>query len=329
MEDPELKQVNVIQAKSDMGDPLRRFLHYYSSFFRLRKAMAWVLRCKRCLQHRCGIRLHTDLPIKGPLTVQELDEATSQVIRLVQGEAFERELTQLASGLGGDDDSSGVCKSMSKLRMSSLRKLCPFIQDGVLRVGGRLQDSHVPYDAKHQIILPSKHHVTRLIIESYHVREGHCGTLHTLFALREKYWILRGHSTIRSVLRDCRRCRFLSAPPLNQIMAQLPEYRVTSYNYAFLNVGVDYAGPLFTRVGRSNVKRYVVLFTCLAGRAVHIEMAYSLETTSCLQAIQRFINRRGRPQTITSDNGTNFVGADRELKRGIQRWNQSVIHKSL
>ena len=77
-------------------------------------------------------------------------------------------------------------------------------------------------------------------------------------------------------------------------MADLPVDRVTPGQPPFTSVGVDCFGPLQVRHGRSLVKRYGVIFTCLAIRAVHIEVAHSLETDSFLMALRRFLERRGQ-----------------------------------
>lgn len=77
--------------------------------------------------------------------------------------------------------------------------------------------------------------------------------------------------------------------------------------------------------GRSVVKRYGVIFTCMATRAVHLEMAFSLDTNSCVNAVRRFIAMRGVPNFIRTDNGTNFVATEREMREEIQRWNQQQI----
>ena len=69
--------------------------------------------------------------------------------------------------------------------------------------------------------------------------------------------------------------------------------------------------------GRSLVKRYGIIFTCLAIRAVHVEVVHSLETDSFLMALKRFTARRGRVKEIRSDNGTNFTEGERELRKSI------------
>lgn len=80
-------------------------------------------------------------------------------------------------------------------------------------------------------------------------------------------------------------------------------------------------------MGRSAAKRYGCIFTCLTVRAVHIEVAHSLETDSFINCLQRFICRRGQPAEIKSDNGTNFVGAEREVREAARAWNKARMHE--
>ena len=95
-------------------------------------------------------------------------------------------------------------------------------------------------------------------------------------------------------------------------MADLPEERLVA-STVFSNVGVDYFGPFTVKIGRRNEKRWCFLFTCLTVRAVHKEIVPKLDTESCLSEIMRFIARRSKPAKMISDNGTNFIGAEREL----------------
>lgn len=100
-------------------------------------------------------------------------------------------------------------------------------------------------------------------------------------------------------------------------MAPLPEARLSPYVRPFSYVGLDYFGPLLVKVGRSHVKRWIALFTCLTVRAVHLEVASSLTTESCVMCVRRFVCRRGSPVELHSDNGTNFQGAERLLREQI------------
>ena len=96
-----------------------------------------------------------------------------------------------------------------------------------------------------------------------------------------------------------------------------------------MHVGVDYFGPLLTKHGRSYEKRYGCLFTCLQSRAVHIEIVHSLSTDSYIMTSIRFIALRGCPTDIYSDNGSNFVGAQREVSNWIINLDQDLINRRL
>ena len=78
----------------------------------------------------------------------------------------------------------------------------------------------------------------------------------------------------------------------------------------FSYCAVGYFGPWHIKEGRKEVKKYGALFTCLASRAIHIEVAHSMETDSFLQALRRFICLRGPIREICRDQGSNFVGAE-------------------
>ncbi|UYV65901.1 hypothetical protein LAZ67_3005848 [Cordylochernes scorpioides] len=129
--------------------------------------------------------------------------------------------------------------------------------------------------------------------------------------LREKYWIVKARQTIKKIVRRCVTCRRFSAKPVVVEDAPLPATRVHNAK-VFEVVGIDLAGPLYLK---DQTKTWVVLFTCAVYRCVHLELVISLSTEDFLMALERFIKRRGRPSTIFSDNGTNFVGANNFFKK--------------
>jgi hypothetical protein len=112
-------------------------------------------------------------------------------------------------------------------------------------------------------------------------------------------------------------------------MADLPLARVTPDHPPFTYTGVDYFGPFYVRVKRSMVKRYGVIFTSLTVRAIHIEVSHTLDTSSFILALRRFIARRSQIKEMYSDNGTNFIGGERELREAIEDWNTEQIHDYL
>ncbi|KMQ91445.1 hypothetical protein RF55_8692 [Lasius niger] len=100
-------------------------------------------------------------------------------------------------------------------------------------------------------------------------------------------------------------------------MGSLPALRVSPPTRSFQHCGLDYAGPLQVRAsagrGITSRKAYIALFVCLATRAIHLELVGNYSTPAFLDAYVRFCARRGLPESIYLDNGTTFVGADKEL----------------
>jgi hypothetical protein len=108
---------------------------------------------------------------------------------------------------------------------------------------------------------------------------------------------------------------------LGQKMADLPQERISECS-PFDFSGVDYFGPFIVKNGRKEMKRWGVLFTCLSSRAVHLDIAYDLTTSSFLNVFRRFIAVRGPVKVLFCDNGTNFVGAckildNRDIRKGL------------
>ncbi|KRX32907.1 hypothetical protein T05_1895, partial [Trichinella murrelli] len=181
--------------------------------------------------------------------------------------------------------------------------LTPFIDEfGVIRVGGRLQQSNLLYQHKHPVILPNKHNITDLIIQGEHKHQWHAGVEQTLAALR-KILDTESESGVKSVLRRCVVCRKENARCLNQIMAPLPKNRLVE-THAFDNVRIDFAGLLYVKEGRTISKIYICLFTCMATRAIHLEPTSDMTAQNFLAAFRRFISRRGKPSVVHNKKST-------------------------
>lgn len=126
----------------------------------------------------------------------------------------------------------------------------------------------------------------------------HLGQEYVLSLVREKFWLIKARSGVPKVLRDCATYKRVYAKPSVQTMANLSVERVLPNEPPFSHVGVDYFGPLCINVGLCRVKRYCCLFTCLSTRTIHIEVSSNLETDSFINALQRFVCRRGLPVDI-------------------------------
>ena len=118
--------------------------------------------------------------------------------------------------------------------------------------------------------------------------------------------------------------QFINALKLNlhrPLMGQFPSCR-HEQALPFVKVGLDYGGPIFIKGDnpRSKIKfkSYIALFICLVTKAIHLAFVKSLTTQDFLKAFKRFVSRIGLPNLILSDNGTNFVGANKELLRFVQ-----------
>nr|CAB3263159.1 uncharacterized protein LOC104265735 [Phallusia mammillata] len=296
-----------------------RLIARYSSLNRLKRAVSWLLRFKSMLMSR---RFPAKYKVPtGQLTVVELKAAELEIVKYVQRRSFPDVIAAMSKAKGED------VRLPKKKR--ALGKLNPILVNGVMRVGGRLERACVEFDVKHPMILPYDHRFTDLVIMQQHDEVGHSGMGHTWSSLRQRYWIIKGGVAVRRVLGKCVSCRRRNGSLDKQMMADLPASRLQANKPPFSVVGVDYFGPFLVKQGRSEVKRYGCIFSCFSTRAAHIEIAHSLSTDSFIGALRRFIGRRGRPDQIYSDNGTNFVGAERILREELNRWNQRQIYKYL
>jgi hypothetical protein len=285
--------------------PLDVLIDYHSDWYRLKRALCWLIRCRDRL--RGTVR-------EGPLSLVEMQVAEVVILKHVQSQYYDKEIRKLALAEAVD-------------KTSHIRDLLPFVgDDGLLRVGGRIKNASVDFGSKHPIILPHKSRVALLIAREAH-ETAHLGVEWVLSRIRCKYWITSARSLLRSIKSDCVVCRKLYDSPCVQKMANLPFDRLTSNHPPFSVVGTDCFGPIMVKVGRSQVKRYGCLFTCFSTRALHIEILASMDTDSLINAFRRFVSRRGTPLKIWSDLGTNYVGAKNELARSLKELERSKIHE--
>ena len=272
----------------------------FKSWFSTKKVYAWALRfinnCKPGSEKQ-----------GGDLSVAELCSAESCLFRLSQVRFFSEEI-----------DCASARRAIPP--SSPLFKLDCFLDEGrILRVGGRLRQSAFSTQEIHPVVLSPQAEITSLIIDHFHRKVKHQGRGMIMSEIRSSgIWIVRLANIVKSVIQKCVTCQRLRGKPIQQKMSDLPPDRLST-EPAFTNVGCDCFGPFMVKNGRSRVKRYGLMFTCLASRAVHIEMCHSLSTDSFINAYKRFVSIRGPVSLLRCDRGTNFVGArDDLIKMGCQ-----------
>ena len=226
-----------------------------------------------------------------------------------------------------------IREAQRQLKITDYPNLSPFIEDGLIRVGSRLNKSQLPYEQVNPVLLPKHHHISSLIMKSAHTKVKHAGRERTLCESRTKYWILGGRRIAKDLAKNCVTCRRVRQPPHSTLMGSLPQDRVKVHSPPFTVTGVDLFGPFLLKYGRNkSSKAWGAIFTCATSRAVHLEIVENASAEAFLQALRRFASHHGWPDTVISDNGGSFVGAEIELRKlfleGKKRLRDfAVLHK--
>jgi len=164
----------------------------YSSYWKLLCITAWIF---------CFIRnVWRGHQSSGELIVSELTQARMYWIKAVQTECFAAELDALQRNVDLPTD-------------SKISRFNPFLDNGLIRLGGRLQFVDLSGDARHPLLLDGKHHFVSLLIWHTHVRLHHLGVRIILSELREEFWILRARQAIKKVLHKCLLCKMAKKTP--------------------------------------------------------------------------------------------------------------------
>ncbi|XP_048478565.1 uncharacterized protein LOC105389454 [Plutella xylostella] len=314
---PEMKKskttplpAKVVLTTGIKQDILSEILNKYSDIDKMTRVIAYILRF--CNNLKSGTKIHDKT-----LTPDELQHALHLIIKHEQSIYFCDEINSLRKG---------------NCVRGPLKSLHPFLdKDGLIRVGGRLDNSDIPLSQKHPIILAQKSRITELIIQSEHKRLLHAGPKSLLANLNQKYWLINGMRQVKKVTHKCLVCFRLKACAAKQLMGSLPPQRVTPCR-PFQKIGIDFAGPV--KVKNSRVRKaiiskgYVCIFVCFVTKAIHLELTSDLTTEAFLAAFKRFSSRRGLPSEVFCDNGGCFRGARNQLVE-LYKLNSSADHQGL
>ncbi|XP_047517776.1 uncharacterized protein LOC125057886 [Pieris napi] len=275
----------------------KRFSVKFERFTTLNELLRTIAFCKKFIKFKKDNKNIT-------ITTEDIEEALLTCIKIVQNEEFETEIDSLK-------------KKNNIKKNSKLKTLNPFLDNnGVLRVGGRLAKSSLETNTKHPIIIGNNNTLVSLIIADAHKRTLHGGIQLMLCYLRSKYWVLRAKDMTKKHIHRCLICAKESAKVKTQLMGDLPSVRTTP-SRPFINAGVDFAGPfqILMNKGRGikTNKAYAAIFVCMSTKAIHLELVGDMTSNSFIAAYRRFTSRRGKCAHLWSDQGKNFVGANKEL----------------
>ena len=259
---------------------------------------------KRLLRRTTTVYKATNILRKRD-TLNSQNEAQIYLIKISQQNTFRKAIIRMQTG-------------QQLERRDAVLQFNPFLDgNGVLRAKGRLRHAPIPWNQKHPIILDIKDHVTQLIVQDAHTNScQHMGTEFVRAHLQQTFLIIGLRRFLRRLSRTCFICRRWRAQNITPMMSDFPHFRFADAEkqYPFINVGLDYFGSFYIEDNtRKLEKQYICIFTCLVTRAVHLEVCHSLDTDSCLLAIRRFVSRRGYPEIIISDNGTNFTASKKVM----------------
>ena len=219
-------------------------------------------------------------------------------------------------------------------KSSKLLKLDPYFdeEDKLLRMRSRLTESDLTDQQKRPVILPSfklkrlqdvnEDIVARLIFD-LHCKNQHAGSDWCLNSLREQgFWLIGGKSTIRQITTKCVQCQKSIKKLSQQKMGEPPAYRLAHDIKPFSYVGMDAAGPLYLKeVNEEQPKVYVIVFTCLSSRAIHLELSPGLSTEAVIGCMRKLIARRGMIREILSDCHKTHVRCEVELRAILNEMN--------
>ncbi|KAL7739552.1 hypothetical protein ACLKA6_008678 [Drosophila palustris] len=287
------KHVHVTSTKPSININVE----YFSQWRRLYRAVATFL-------------LYVDRLKAQQKTQMKPDKVNLELINRAQNLLFKH-----AQAHGYFNEISKLSAKLPLPKQSNLRGLNVYIDaNGILRTQGRSSDMNCRDDA---IVLPRQDYITFLIVKAFHEEHHHQAHETVINNVKSVYCIPKLRVLYKSVRQRCQKCKNDAAIPAPPQMAPVPVARMASFKRPFTFTGIDYFGPIFVNVGRHKEKRWGVIFTCMTLRAVHFEIAYSLDTSSCIMCLRNFMARRGTPAEIYSDNGTNLRSTEKALKEEL------------
>ena len=236
------------------------------------------------------------------------NEAEQLWIKSVQAGSFPKELQFLRS----NDNKVNPPVYVSQFGL--------FLDEGIIRCKGRVNNSSLRIGSKNPVLLLSKHPFGQLVIKNVHNSIMHFGVSQTFTTLRERCWVIQGRQPVKVIVKGCVICRRYERTSYKSLpTADLPIERVSD-DPTFTHIGLDFAVPLFvsssntSKAIQGTIRAYICIFTCPSTRAIHLELTRGLDVQSFLLAFRRYSSRRGPPAAITSGNAKAFKSSCKEIR---------------
>lgn len=296
--------------------------------FHFDKALRIIARLRKfflLIMEKKKIRLDLTANEKNAFSVlsdYDMQGAMEECARRAQQSCFQQEIAALRG-----DNYKASCSRLGTNITVFLDK-----REG-MRVLGRLQQSELPFEQKHPLVLPSKNAVTKDIILFLHRTRGHISSEMVLYRSRFFLWILRGQKTASRVIRKrCVPCKRWTGRPVRAPMGDLLWGHLEPAR-PFAHAGPDVGGPLTIRVNKVGARKFdkrgrpslqtmtavrkkekdvateavhFLVFTCLTTRFLQVELLRDLTADSICEALLRVAATFGKSKSFYSDNALYF-----------------------
>jgi hypothetical protein len=257
--------------------------------------------------------VRTRLDIEDP-SPDQLHAAENEIVGRIQAESFMEEIKSLQK-LGSSAVIEGQEAKSIVFTKGPLKGLQVFLDAAKhLRLVTRFVEADfLPWGERCPLLLSSRHAATYLLVREYHRRHHHAGSRTTFAELSKKYFV--SQACVKAEVFRCQDCRRHFPLPAQAPMASLHHSRLAAWTHIFAKTGMDYFGPFIIK---NNKKVWGLLLTCLTTRAVHIELCPDMTVPIWLNAIERFVARRGKPEVLSCDNAGTFISGSKQYNKIVQ-----------
>ena len=251
-------------------------------------------------------------------TAEEITEIELRLIRAAQEEYFSPEISSCRKAAN---------RVIIRRKGPFMRRQLWLDSDNILRLQLRVFESEDwPIGRWTPIVMPKGHPVTQLLMRDAHRQVEHQGSAYTFSKLRERFYVPLGLAIIKKICQQCVFCLTRKPRPMRAPTAPLHGSRLRSNLPPWTESGMDHFGP-FELTGKQ--KRWGLIFICLTTRAIHLEDVDGLGAEPFLKALDRFINRCGRPEDLRSDMGTSFINLAKQQDKTAKEYAEEIRQRVL